>query len=235
MGEAVRAIAWDLPGHAAEASLTDLKLANAVDTARYLAERVRSEIAAPIYLVGYSLGGRIASLMASELGASALRGMILFSSGLGIAGEAERAERLRQEEEWSRELLADPEEFWRKWYAQPLFSRLGPDRLQARVAAKKIHKIQYLSESLRLLSPALHPPLSEHLHATKHLLYFAGELDQKYCEIAAQVRRVCPEARVEIAPRADHRVPEGQPGFCATVIRNWLKDVEKDEHQEHQT
>ena len=221
----------NLPGHGSGPDLDQAGIAGMNDMAAWVANWAKKQISPEqaVFVGGYSLGGRIAAFLPQFFSDRPFRGEILFSAGLGIADEGERNRRIALEGLWRARLADDSAGFWREWYEQPLFRGVGAADLEYLVNSKKQHNINSLNRALDVLSPARHEPLGGRLLALKHFLYFAGELDEKYCEIAREIGRSYPNARVEIVPGADHLVPRRRPELCAAIIRDWIEGITTNE------
>lgn len=190
-----------------------------------LAEKI-SEVPAPV-LCGYSMGGRVALLLAEELLRRQIppAGVALLSAGTGISGEKERELRNQIDEQWAKLAAENPEKFWQDWYRQPLFASFSalPAHLQNEwLIERKSINFNYLSQQLRDLGPAKHPdllPIFPKLRAASiSVLYLAGELDKKYLDLA-QILAKQERATVEIIPGAGHILPLEAPQKIAERLR----------------
>src|SRR5262249_5786835 len=139
---------------------------------------------AGIHLCGYSMGARIAlGLLVRHRSLFARATLIAVHPG--IASAAERADRLRKDEDWAP-LLArvGMEGFADEGARQPLFDTQThlPDEVQARVAARRrAHDAAGLARALRTLGLAQMPDYAPALGALDlpvHLV--VGEEDRKF-------------------------------------------------------
>ncbi len=171
-----------------------------------------------LVLCGYSMGGRMATLLSERL---KLKGLILLSSGLGGEGP----ERLAKDCEWAKFLKTNSQEFWSKWYEQKLFAslkRLPQEKWQAFLKKKEKHQASKLAEALEQFSPAQHKNLLPLLKNQKHFLYLAGSLDTKYAELAELIKNEIPEAQTALIPSVSHHLPLEAPTLCAQHIHEYL-------------
>lgn len=218
-----------LPGHAMQPSCKQLGMENPQELATFWGRKLKQHFGQDFYLVGYSMGARIATLLASEIGC---KGLALLSGGMGIETEEERDARRDSDDEWGEQLFSAPEEFWKAWYKQEIFGPFAQKdngRLLKASLEKKIrHRSPHLVDALRTLGPAEHGPLLPGLETAilegkiGSLLYIVGQLDKKYLEIAAQVKAEIPEAKIVEIPDAGHVVHQEAPLACANAIKEWL-------------
>lgn len=112
--------AWDL-----------LHFAPDIDAAPAWAAKVLPQIqlGRPRVFVGYSMGGRL-GLHLFEKNPSLFDRWVFLSTNPGLAGDAEKAARLRADETWAKKFETDPAAVVLKdWNAQPVFAGTNePDR-----------------------------------------------------------------------------------------------------------
>ena len=168
------------------------------------------------FLLGYSLGGRLA-LHALLERPDLWRGVILVAADTGFTDAEEKQRQLQNDLQWAdRFLTEDLEELLAEWDALPVFSQfpnLAPgDRTQ--LNPKKIAQIfdrfskGRQEDGLPALRIAQSPPL----------LFLSGESDLKYSKIGQNLANLCPIVQHKILPDAGHRVPWENPiGFVEAV------------------
>lgn len=168
-------------------------------------------------LVGYSMGGRIASVFATAV-PDAVDALVLESAGLGPASEEARATRAKKTAATVARLreqaLPDFIDFWE---SLPLFEsqRALPPEVRAQVRASRLANNP---EALALSSeyagqdkmPDVRPALAE---GRVPILYLAGEMDAAYTEVAASLARAhaaaehsAPCFEVEVVPGCGHNI-----------------------------
>jgi 2-succinyl-6-hydroxy-2,4-cyclohexadiene-1-carboxylate synthase len=203
-----RCIAPDLLGHGGSEA--------PVDPARYALERQAAELAellrlldaVPATLVGYSMGARLALVLALEHPAQVQR-LILESPSAGIADGVARAERRVRDEALARDLeQGGLEAFVDRWEAQPLFASHAsmPRGRRQRLRAERLrHDAAGLAASLRGAGQGAMRPLHDRLgHIDVPTLVIAGERDGMGRERASVVVAAIPGARLEVVPGAGH-------------------------------
>ncbi|HEV8244334.1 MAG TPA: alpha/beta fold hydrolase [Polyangiaceae bacterium] len=217
LGERFDVSAPALTGHVEQSGANVDSFAGEVERLRRILDG-----AAHVTLAGYSLGARLGLgllLSAPERFASAL----LVGVNPGLSDESERAERRRADARWSallreRGLAA----FNEAWAAQPLFESqraVEPDLLEQQRRERMGHDATGLARALELFSlgrmPDFWPRLSE---LGLPITLAAGELDQKFLDIARRAVVELPLGRLLIAPSAGHNLPLERPDLLARSI-----------------
>jgi 2-succinyl-6-hydroxy-2,4-cyclohexadiene-1-carboxylate synthase len=183
-----------------------------------------------LILCGYSMGGRIAILLAVELlrRKNPIRGLALLGAGLGFSDESERATRREIDEKWAKLAASDLEKFWEEWYRQQLFDSFQKLPAAAKAGWLKNRKsmdIGSLIEQLRNLGPAEHPdlfPLLEEIeNAGISVLYLAGELDKKYLNLGQRLEHDL-GLELGVIPGAGHILPLEAPKIVAERLSKFF-------------
>jgi 2-succinyl-6-hydroxy-2,4-cyclohexadiene-1-carboxylate synthase len=196
----------DLPGHGETVISADGN-SNLFfpETVNALAELVHHTVSAPCYLVGYSMGGRIALslvLRYPELFAKA----VIISASPGLKTEKERINRRASDEGIARKIEKNFEGFIQAWYDQPLFATLKNHPLFHEIEReRKINNPENLAAALRLLGTGEQPSVWEELPENSvPIQFFAGEKDLKFVEIGRQMVNLCHESMFEIFSGCGH-------------------------------
>jgi 2-succinyl-6-hydroxy-2,4-cyclohexadiene-1-carboxylate synthase len=174
---------------------------------------------APVHIVGYSLGAR----MALGLVAAAPR---LFSRATligvhpGLREADERAERIAADERWARMLeIEGIEPFVHAWEAQPLFATQSAEQRGRRRRQRLAHDPVGLAAALRGLGLGHMPDLWPALSALSlPVTYVAGEHDPKFRALAMRAAALTPRASVSIVAGAGHDVVLEQPRAVAAAL-----------------
>jgi len=173
-----------LTGHGPSPDLTSQSFEEEVERIAALILRHN----APVHLVGYSMGARVALGLALDHPELVGR-LSLIGVNPGLATDSDRQERLSWEARWQDILEMDGlAVFEHKWSSLPLFAsqtRL-PAHVQAAQRAERLnHAALGLSHALSVLGlasmPNLWPRLSQ-LRLPTHLI--VGDLDEKFKTIA---------------------------------------------------
>ncbi|MEZ4702339.1 MAG: alpha/beta fold hydrolase [Rhodothermales bacterium] len=178
------------------------------DWARAFCADVRTNDAPRRYLLGYSLGGRLALhalLDAPDLWAGAL----LVSADIGIADAAQRARRRETDAAWARRFRDEPiEQVLADWNRQPVFGGRKAD-----FSLQNVRDMTYLRELLvrmfHVYSKGTQRDLLPDLAAAAlpATLWITGEEDAAFESIARRVAGEVPGASHLSIPDAAHRVP----------------------------
>ncbi len=170
-----------------------------------LAELVRTIASPPCFLVGYSMGGRIALallLRHPDLFAKA----VIVSASPGLRTEKERIQRRESDEGVARKIEINFEGFIKFWYEQPLFSTLKSHPLFKVIESeRKINDPHNLATSLRVLGTGRQPSFWELLKENRvPTSFFAGEKDERYVEIGRQMVKLCTCSVLELFALCGH-------------------------------
>ena len=196
----------DLPGHGKagfrEAPPSDGFFEQTVDA---LAELLRLSASSPSYLVGYSMGGRLALallLRHPELFTKA----IIVSASPGLRTNKEQSDRQVHDDRIARKIERNFEGFIEAWYDQPLFATLKHHPIFKEVESeRKINDPRNLALALRVLGTRRQRSQWEALqHNRVPIRFFVGEKDERYVEIGHQMVKLCPGSDLEIFPHCGH-------------------------------
>lgn len=177
-------------------------------------------------VLGYSLGGRIALTMAASCGDLPLR-FIAVSAHPGLKDPSERELRAAADDRLADELVRDGmAAFVDRWYAQPLFASLREHPEFPAIRGRRLGGDPGpWAELLRGCSPGRTAPTWAALAGLgDRLAFVAGERDAKYRELAAEVGRVAPQARIHAIPGAGHAIHLERPVALAAAIGPFLRN-----------
>jgi len=196
----------DLPGHGKaifrEIPQSDGFFEQTVDA---LAELLRQSVCPPSYLVGYSMGGRIALALLLRHPELFIKAVIV-SASPGLRTEKEQIDRQEHDEKIARKIEHNFEGFIKTWYDQSLFSTLKNHPLFKAVESKRqINDPRNLALALRVLGTGGQPSQWETLQYNKvPVRFFVGEKDERYVEIGRQMVKLCSSSDLEIFPHCGH-------------------------------
>lgn len=189
--------------------------------------RLRASIAGeplPAFLVGYSLGARLA-LAAPGLGrrGSAIAGACLVSCHPGLADtdDGGRAARMQSDEQWAQRFIDAPVgRIWKEWDAQPVFAGTSVPRRPDRLPAPRVT----LARAMRVASLAAQPDRRPLLRAWEQpLLWVTGERDGKFRAIARSLEAGGVPATYVTCEHVGHRVPWDNPAAFTRVLGEWIE------------
>ena len=175
------------------------------------------------FLLGYSLGGRLAShacLARPDLWS----GVIVVSADPGSCGPHEKNLQLEKDGEWAERFRSEPmESLLVEWDELPVFCSIpnpvprNPKELDAEKNAclfevfSKGRQRDLLPEFTKLQAPPV--------------LYLSGEKDSKYCELGEQLAASCPIVRHRLIPQAGHRIPWENPYSFVEAVLEFMGSI----------
>jgi len=212
VAERYRLHAPDLRGHGAASDARPIGFEQVVGDVLGLVD-------GPCALAGYSMGGRIAQLVALEVPARVER-LVLVSSSPGIEDPADRAARLEADEQLAAVVEASPvDEFAERWAAQPLFAD-QPDPVAALAHEDRLRNTSAgLAAALRGLSTGAMPSLWDRLgELAMPVDLVVGERDAKFRALNEAMAARIPGATLHVISGAGHAVHLERPAEVAAVI-----------------
>ncbi|WP_436856589.1 2-succinyl-6-hydroxy-2,4-cyclohexadiene-1-carboxylate synthase [Citrobacter tructae] len=206
----------DLPGHGGSA---DIRVGGFTDVIALLRETLLSYNILKFWLLGYSLGGRVA-MMAACQGMPGLMGLVVEGGHPGLQDESERAARQQSDRLWAQRFRQEalPEVF-RDWYQQPVFASLNAQQREALVALRSRNNGETLAAMLEATSLAVQPDLRDALNARAFPFYYLyGERDSKFLALATELA-----ASSHVIRNAGHNAhrenPAGVVDSLAQILR----------------
>jgi 2-succinyl-6-hydroxy-2,4-cyclohexadiene-1-carboxylate synthase len=193
-----------LPGHGDQPCPSDLDIEELADriAARYLEQ--------PGDVLGYSMGGRIALVLALRH-PEKVRRLILVSSGPGFRDGQLQGTR-RTKEMALAETLEDDGigPFVAMWEENPILrpAKPLPRATQEDIRARRLnHDPLGLAGALRRLGAGAMPNLWGRLADLRMpTLLIAGAADERYCEVMQEMKRLIPGATCHIVADAGHGI-----------------------------
>lgn len=210
--ERYRPVALDLPGHGEQAGWEPpITFAGCVD-------HVLSQAPERFALCGYSMGGRIALLLALAA-PERVRELVLVSTTAGIEDGAERAERRAADDLLADQLEAAPfEEFIDSWRTQPLFADEPAAVSELAREDQRRNRPDALAAALRGIGTGEMEPLWGRLgELAMPVTVLVGERDAKFRALGERMARLPTNARLLVGP-GGHNLPLESPAWVAQQI-----------------
>ncbi|MEW6492458.1 MAG: 2-succinyl-6-hydroxy-2,4-cyclohexadiene-1-carboxylate synthase [Cyanobacteriota bacterium] len=214
----------DLPGHGKTRVIGGEECYTMPNTAQALMHWLDQLNVKECFLVGYSMGGRLALYLTLHF-PHRFPKVVLESASPGLKTEGDRRERIQRDFELAEKLeVNDFKPFLLNWYNQPLFASLNnhPDFEYLIVNRLKNNPLK-LAKSLRNLSTGCQPSLWEKLQENKNnLLLLVGEYDAKFIAINSEMARLCQSAKLKIVSNCGHNIHFENPKLFAEDISNFF-------------
>lgn len=178
---------------------------------------------APVTLVGYSMGGRLALGLAIRY-PELVHHLVLESSSPGLASVTEQAQRQQHDQALAQQLLDQGlPAFVQQWARLPLFAsqqRLPLTRQHQIQQQRLQHEPQALANSLRYFGTGQQPNLWPALpYLTVPTTLIVGELDPKFQQISQQMQDLLPQSQRFVVADAGHNVHLEQPEAYQTILK----------------
>ncbi len=220
----------DLPGHGETDTPDDPARSDTNKLVKDLAEIIETVTGQPVFLVGYSMGGRLALHFATQR-PEMLKALILESTGPGLSDEIQRSERREIDQQRAEAIRSDLNRFIEEWNKMPLFKA---DTNQ-RIIKETEHHLQMIqkqqdpegpAKSLQGFGAGVMPPVSKSdlKKINVPVLLLAGEKDEKYVSVQQKMAEGLKNVEVKIIPGAAHRVHIDAADSYVAELRTFLEN-----------
>ncbi|EMD9274746.1 2-succinyl-6-hydroxy-2,4-cyclohexadiene-1-carboxylate synthase [Cronobacter malonaticus] len=207
----------DLPGHVGSAHLSPLDFAHVNEQ---LIATLNSYNILECWLVGYSLGGRIAMFHASQGNTPGLRGLLVEGGHPGLLNADERDARCVADKKWAQRFRDEPiETVLNDWYRQPVFATLTDEQRRELITLRARNQPAALATMLEATSLGRQPPLYESLaRLSVPFHYLCGERDAKFRALAATLN-----VPLHVITGAGHNAHRENPAAVARCLNAILR------------
>jgi 2-succinyl-6-hydroxy-2,4-cyclohexadiene-1-carboxylate synthase len=202
----------DLPGHGITQVLGGDNYYSMANTASGIIDLLDKLHIEQCFLVGYSMGGRLALYLTLNF-PERFTQVILESASPGLTTEKERLERRQRDEQIARKLdrasnKNDFHTFLFNWYAQPIFGNIkNHPNFNNMISDRLENQSTELAKSLRMMGTGNQPSLWEKISVNQTpLLLLVGEYDQKFIEINYQMAQLCQSCQLKVINHAGHNI-----------------------------
>lgn len=198
----------DLPGHGKTQVFGGDECYTMANTAQALINLLDKLKIARCFLVGYSMGGRLA-LYLSLYFHQRFPKVVLESASPGLLKEIERLERVKRDEQIARKLArSDFRAFLLNWYNQPIFGDIkNHPQFEQMIENRLQNNPLELAKSLRFMGTGCQPCLWDKLKDnTNPLLLIVGEYDEKFIVVNRNMAEICKYARLQVINNCGHNI-----------------------------
>lgn len=213
-------LAIDLPGHGKTTVRGEADNYTMARTAVALIEWLNRLDIEKTFLVGYSMGGRLALYMMLHYPERFER-VVLESASPGLKTEEARSQRQEADRQLAQKLkTSDFQDFLWDWYRQPLFKSLKDRPAFEKILERRLENNPIeLAKSLQFMGTGSQPSLWDRLtHNQIPLLLLVGEKDEKFRNINAEMANICPKAQLEVISQAGHNIHlENQKAYLQSI------------------
>lgn len=217
-------IAIELLGHGASDAPADVASYWMQSLAADIVDLLDELAVANPFLLGYSMGGRLALFLAREFPCR-FRALVLESASPGLADEGERAERRRRDD-----ALADAIEvnglgwFVAHWESLPLWSTQSDELVRAQRKQRLNNSARGLANSLRGMGAGVQPNQWGRLpEIAAPTCLIVGEHDDKFRQINQAMEKAISRASLTIIPGAGHNTHLEDPDAFCQSLRTFLQ------------
>ena len=224
----VHVIALDMVGHGASDIPQDASLYEMDIQLQLVHETLQQLGVKQFSLLGYSMGGRIA-LSYAERYPQHIDKLLLESASPGLMDEVQRMERRRADNELAN-LIGQQgiEAFVDKWENIPLFAtqKLLPENIQQQIREERLHQSALgLANSLRGIGTGMMPSVWHKLNDLQMPVYLlVGELDEKFVNIAKQMKKSLQNAQITQFPGCGHAIHVENLAHFATIVKESISN-----------
>lgn len=225
----VHAVSIDLWGHGRSETPKEI-LNYAMDQQVKDIEAVCKELQLESFLlVGYSMGGRIALAYASTY-SKRIRGLLLESASPGLQKESERADRKMKDAQLAKRLQQEPIcDFINFWQNIALFDSQKSMSVEKRAAVRRERLNQNplgLANSLLGIGTGSQTSYWDLLvNQLYPVLLLTGKLDQKFEELAGQMKNSLPNVEHRSILQTGHAIHVEKPEEFATIVEDYIKQL----------
>lgn len=202
----------DLPGHGKTQVLGGDEYYTMANTAHALIDLLDELKIAKCFLVGYSMGGRLALYLTLHF-PERFHKVLLESASPGLPTELERLKRIKIDTQIGRQLTRSIEKndllnFLSNWYNQPIFGDIKNHPEYDRMIENRLQNNPHeLDKSLRFMGTGCQPSLWKKLQENKiPLLLLVGEYDEKFISINIEMAKICESVQLKIISNAGHNI-----------------------------
>lgn len=177
----------------------------------------------PLFLFGYSMGGRLAFQLIARY-SDLFAGAIIESSHCGIPSKADRINRIEADQQRAIQIENNFTDFLKKWQKLPLFAHTPFKARKRYTEIMKTQKPEMMSASLKGFGAGVMPRVCQKVYSSRlPLQLIAGERDKKYAEILEQISGNHTNAKLAVVKNAGHRVHTDRPEEWIRIVKDFIQ------------
>ncbi|CDN09791.1 2-succinyl-6-hydroxy-2,4-cyclohexadiene-1-carboxylate synthase [Richelia intracellularis] len=164
------------------------------------------------FLVGYSMGGRLALYLTVNFPERFTK-VLLESASPGLKTERERLERIYRDGQIARKIERSTDKnnfkiFLENWYSQEIFGDIkNHPQFNHMISERLQNEPSKLARSLRNMGIGNQPSLWGKISENKiPLLLLVGEYDHKFIHINDEINTLCQSSQIKIIPKTGHNI-----------------------------
>ncbi|EEX37456.1 MULTISPECIES: 2-succinyl-6-hydroxy-2,4-cyclohexadiene-1-carboxylate synthase [Vibrio] len=206
----------DLPGHGQS---RHLGCSDFADVCQQIAQVVTAHCppTTPLWLVGYSLGARLAMLGCTQgwFDALNIQGLVIEGGHFGLTTEEEKNARWQHDQHWAARFAHQPiAQVLTDWYQQAVFSSLNHEQRQTLVTLRSDNLGSAVAGTLLATSLARQPDTLPKLQCLPFSVYYVcGQNDAKFYQLAQQS-----DLHYHVVEQAGHNVHHECPESFAHLV-----------------
>jgi len=214
----------DLPGHGSTKYPNDLKRFQLPQQLHDLHAVIEACTNGPIFMYGYSMGGRLALRYALAF-QGGLKGLVLESTSHGIQGLGYARDRVTQDAQRSADILHDYQVFLSHWNKLPMFvgGNAKESDLEAYYDVQAKQDPVGIANSLIGFGAGLMPDVRSRLKQLQiPVLLMAGGYDPAYVRSAGMMESLIPVSKKVVISSAAHRVHLDAPQAVSDHLSTFI-------------
>ncbi|WGV23200.1 2-succinyl-6-hydroxy-2,4-cyclohexadiene-1-carboxylate synthase [Halotia branconii] len=219
----------DLPGHGKTQVIGSDEYYTMANIAHALINLLDELKIDKCFLIGYSMGGRLALYLILHFPERFYK-VVLESASPGLMTAAEQLERVKSDAQIAKKLRRslttnDFYAFLLNWYSQPIFGSIkNHPQLDLMLESRLQNDPIKLAKSLQFMGTGSQPSLWEKLSEnTKPLLLISGAYDQKFIDINTEMTKICKVAQLKIINDSAHNTHfENTWEFVENIKNFWF-------------
>lgn len=191
-----------------------------------LSKLISEQLQVPLFLYGYSMGGRLA-LQLALYRPDLFKGLILESATFGLEGETEQQARQALDARRADAIVGNFEGFLTEWQNKPMFqsTEIAPDLMDTMLNIQRNQQPFWLSNSLLGFGTGTMPCVKDRLSEIQiPVQLVAGKNDTKFLHINNQMEKEIPNSDFSPIKNAGHRVHLEQPEKLNRILKTFIQN-----------